>query len=52
LSLDNNIYEIWLLDSGCSNERTRQKDIFFKIEESTKFKVVLGYDKPLELKGK
>jgi hypothetical protein len=44
--------EVWLLDSGCNNHMTGNKDSFVKIDESTKSEVLLGDDKPVEVKGK
>jgi len=40
------------LDSGCSNHMNGNKDRFIKIHESTMSEVLMGDDKPVEVKVK
>ena len=43
---------VWLLDSGCSNNMTRNKNLIANFNQSVKTKVNLGTDKTVEVDGK
>ncbi|XP_039028838.1 uncharacterized protein LOC120162835 [Hibiscus syriacus] len=45
-------FNIWFLDSGCSNHITRIKLLFKELDESYKMMVKLGGDKQLQVEGK
>lgn len=43
---------VWLLDSGCSNDMTCNKDLVANVDQSVKTEVKLGTDKTVEVDGK
>ena len=43
---------VWLLDSGCSNHMTGNKDLVANFDKSMKTEVKLGTDKTVEVDGK
>ncbi|XP_039127079.1 uncharacterized protein LOC120263279 [Dioscorea cayenensis subsp. rotundata] len=43
---------LWLLDSGCSNHMTGDKNLFYSLDESVKHNVKLGNDKDVEVQGR
>lgn len=45
-------YEIWYLDSGCSNHMTNSESLIININRSVKCKVKIGTDDLLESIGK
>ncbi|XP_039133748.1 uncharacterized protein LOC120270743 [Dioscorea cayenensis subsp. rotundata] len=49
---DRVISSLWLLDSGCSNHMTGDKNLFHSLDESVKHTVKLGNDRDVEVLGK
>jgi len=43
---------VWLLDSGCSNHMTENKNLVANFNQSVKTEVKLGIDKTVEVDGK
>eukprot|EP00253_Pinus_taeda_P006398 PITA_06398 len=43
---------VWLLDSGCSNHMTSNKNLFANFDQTVKRNVKLGIDKTMEVDGK
>ena len=44
--------KVWLLDSGCSNHMTCNKNLVANLDESVKTEVNLGTNKTLDVDGK
>ena len=45
-------YESWLIDSGCTNHMTYNKDLFTQLGEASSSKVRMGDGKHVTVKGK
>ena len=52
----NNMHElsdkVWLLDNGCSNHMTGNKNLFANVDASVKTEVNLGTNKTVDVDGK
>ena len=44
--------DVWILDSGCSNHMTRNKELFSSIDTNIHFEVKLGNDHKVSVNGK
>ena len=45
-------YESWLIDSGCTDHMTYNKDLFTQLGEASSSKVRMGDGKHVTVKGK
>ncbi|PKA55296.1 Retrovirus-related Pol polyprotein from transposon TNT 1-94 [Apostasia shenzhenica] len=49
---NDNLNDVWFLDSGCSNHMSSVRSMFQDLDESQKLQVRLGDDKQVEVEGK
>ena len=45
-------YDVWFLDSGCSNHMTGNIEMFANLDEEVKSEVTTGTDTKISVKGK